>query len=395
VAVEAWGQYPFDRGTTRDVATWLTGKDYGHMSTNLSGYGTGETYLSLLDPQLPEVNAATLRYHHSRWSDLFFQEENGAVPVGVEDTRGWMRDDLNVRFPVGDLGRDKFREWLKQRHGTIGKVNAAWGSHFASFEEIDPETYVLGKYGQRWSYLDPSHPFHDWNRAVEEFDIWRTRVRVQNYRDYLALAARDIPNPKVMFRTEGGHAIVAGLDPASPNAHFRHAYYGQRRLGAIAEILADSGTAAYHADYSTLPYTPAELRQLVRAGVAQGITPAHLPQFNEMRDVALNERYGNPYQVHYNLDHPMNGYLMHVLTAAYPWFQVLVEEGGIPGILWEDLECSGFVNETQKREIRFYQKKLDQALDRLSAEARRFTPPPSDWRTGGIRSYVIPAPVSK
>lgn len=91
------------------------------------------------------------------------------------------------------------------------------------------------------------------------------------------------------------------------------------------------------------------------ARISVGVNPGTSAglRLRRIADGALNERYGNPYQVHYNLDRPMNGYLMHVLTAAYPWFQVLVEEGGIPGILWEDLECSGFVTETQKREIQF------------------------------------------
>jgi hypothetical protein len=343
-----------------------------------------------VEPQLPAANADVLLYNFSRWGDLFFQESDGTVPVGIEDTRGWMRDDLNVRFPVGTDGAAAFRRWLVARYVTIEKLNATWGSSFAAFESIDPETHKLSKYGQRWSYADPTYPFHDWNTAVADFDLWRTEVRVGNYRDYLALIKDRIPNAKVMMRSEGGNAIVAGLAPESRNAHFRHAYYGQRRLGAVAEILDAAGMVGYHADYTTMPYTPTELRQLVRKGVSQGITPAYLPQFNNMRDIAINERYGNSYQVDYNLDRPMKGYMMHVLTASYPWYRVMVEEGGIPGVLWEDYQCDGFVTETQKRELKFYQKKLNQALEQLPANAKTFTPPPQDWRKGGIRSYNLP-----
>ena len=387
--VEAWAQYPFDRGGIGGIAGWLTGKNYGNMSTVTSGYGDGGAYISSMEPLLPVANADVLLYNFSRWGDLFFQEADGTVPIGVEDTRGWMRDDLNVRFPVGTQGTAVFRNWLRARYATIEKLNQTWGSSFTTFESIDPETHKLSKYGQRWSYADPAHPFHDWNAAVEDFDIWRTRIRARNYRDYLAIIKGRIPNAKVMFRSEGGNAIVAGLDPESRNAHFRHAYYGQRRLGAIAEILDAAGMVGYHSDYTTLPYTPTELRELVRMGVSQGITPAYLPLFEDMRDIAINDRYGNPYQVDYNLDKPMKGYMMHVLTASYPWYQVMMEEGGIPGILWEDLQCDGFVTETQKRELKFYQEKLDEALKRLPAGAGKYTPPPQDWRKGGIRSYNL------
>lgn len=388
--VEAWAQYPFDRGGIGNIASWITGKKFGDMSTLPDGYGGGGLSISVVDPLLPAANAAELLYNSSRWGDLFFQEADGTVPVGIEDTRGWLRDDVNVRFPVGPSGTAAFRQWLKQRYATIEKLNQAWGSAFATFDSIDPETHKLDKYGLRWSYADPAHPFHDWNAAAEDFDIWRTLIRAGNYRDYLALIKDHIPNAKVMFRSEGGNAIVAGLDPESRNAHFRHAYYNQRRIGAIAEILDAAGTVGYHSDYTTLPYTPTELRQLVRKGVSQGITPAYLPQFNDMRDIAINDRYGNPYQVSYNLDKPMKGFMMHVLTASYPWYQVMVEEGGIPGILWEDYQCDGYVTETQKRELKFYQTKLDQALERLPASAKKFTPPPQDWRKGGIRSYNMP-----
>lgn len=388
--VEAWAQYPFDRGGIGEIARWLTGKNYRNMSTAPTGYGDGGAYISSVEPKLPAANADVLLYNFSRWGDLFFQEADGTVPVGVEDTRGWMRDDINVRFPVGATGVAAFRQWLRSRYGTIEKVNQAWGTSFTGFDTIDPETHQLDKYNHGWTYDNPAYPFHDWNAAVTDFDRWRTEVRVGNYRDYLALIKDRIPNAKVMMRSEGGNVIVAGLDPESRAAHFRHVYYGQRRLGAIAEILAAAGIVGYHADYTTMPYTPTELRQLVRMGVSQGITPAYLPQFDNMRDIAINERYGKSYQADYNLDQQMKGYPMHVLTASYPWYQVMVEEGGIPGVLWEDIMCDGVVMETQKRELKFYRAKLDQALGRLPAAARKYTPPPQGWRKGGVRSYALP-----
>lgn len=92
--------------------------------------------------------------------------------------------------------------------------------------------------------------------------------------------------------------------------------------------------------------------------VKQGIVPVYLAQFDNMRDIAINDKYGTDYQVHYNLPIPKKGQIVHRLTALYPWFKNVCEEGGVPGILWEDYQCDGYATETKKREIRFLKQKL-------------------------------------
>jgi hypothetical protein len=37
-----------------------------------------------------------------------------------------------------DTSIARFREWLKERHGTIGRLNACWGTSFTSFDEVTP-----------------------------------------------------------------------------------------------------------------------------------------------------------------------------------------------------------------------------------------------------------------
>lgn len=51
-------------------------------------------------------------------------------------------------------------------------------------------------------------------------------------------------------------------------------------------------SVAVHSDYLTLPYTPSEAAELTRLSTEQGIMTLHMPQFNRMRDIAINERYG-------------------------------------------------------------------------------------------------------
>jgi hypothetical protein len=386
--VEGLGTYPFDRAANGDIAAWLTGEKRALADAGI-GYGA----ISRAEPLLPEVNAAVWRYQFARWGDRYLQAEDGSVPISVEDTWGWMRQDVNVRHPMGALAVRAFRAWLEKKYGALGALNVAWGTAFGSFEAIEPEAgQVRNQFGHVLEYADQAHAFHDWNRAVADWDAFRTELRVKNYRDTLEVVRKDIPGATVCLRTEGGNVLVAGLDPSAPNAHFRHAYLSQRRCAAIAEIVQSSGLVRYHADYTTLPYTPSELRFLVRAAVAQGIVPVFLPQFDNMRDIALNDRYGTDYQTHYNLSAPKKGYMMHCLTALYPWFQAVAEEGGIPGILWEDYQCDGFATETQKRELRLFAAKVREAYAAPAVrEARTATaaPPSDEWRRGAraMRSY--------
>ncbi|MBN1491072.1 MAG: beta-galactosidase [Phycisphaerae bacterium] len=393
--IEGWGSYPFDRGTIEAVASWITGDTY-ELARVEASYPDGGIYISHSDPRLPEANAAAILYQFQRWGDLYCQMASGEVPISVgEDTRGWLRDDVNTRFIMGDLTVQRFRDWLRKKYDTIEATNAAWDTSFASFDAIEPEkNQVQNRFGHRWEYTDPNHPFHDWNAAVADLDLFRTEVRIGNYRDTLGVVRKTIPNATVILRTEGANVLVGGIAPHDPNPHFRHIYFSQRRVGAVAEVLQASGLVRYHSDYTTLPYTPSEVRRLVRTAAAQGIIPAWLPQFDNMRDIAINTRYGNEYQIHYNLPDPRKGYMMHVLTAVYPWFKATYEEGGIPGVLWEDYQCDGFVTETQKREMRFFMTKLREAIH--TPEARRartadLEPPSQDWRkaTRALRSYRL------
>jgi hypothetical protein len=108
-----------------------------------------------------------------------------------------------------------------------------------------------------------------------------------------------------------------------------------------------------------------------------------------MRDIAINAKYGTNYQVHYNLPEPRLGAMMHVLTAAYPWLRATYEEGGIPGMLWEDYQCDGFATETQKQELRLFTSHLRQATD--GARQPLIRQLSQAWRQGTLakKSYIL------
>ena len=79
----------------------------------------GRPGVDMGDPAVPEVIAAWTKYCYQRWGDTWFRAKDGRMPITIEDTWGWMRDDANTRYGLGPLGVAKFRAWLKQKYGSI------------------------------------------------------------------------------------------------------------------------------------------------------------------------------------------------------------------------------------------------------------------------------------
>ena len=373
--LEAWGSYPFDRSTIASLY-----KDITNDTIHFDIFGG---IVSFADPNIAKANAAIWMYQLKRWGDAYAIFESGKIPFATEDTRGWMRQDIHVRLPIGKLSKMAFREWLKNKYTSVEKLNTQWNTRYSSFEEVDPEANAaVNIHGHRWEYSNQGNTFHDWNKPIADFDEWRTSLRIKNYKESLEILQKEVPQAALLVRTEGANAIVDGLNPADPNPHYRHIYYSQRRVAAIGEQMVKSKVLSYHSDYTTLPYTPVELRRITGMGVSQGIIPAWLPQFDNMRDIALNQKYGTDYQVNFNSDKPVKGAMMHVLCPIYPWYQAVIEEGGIPGLLWEDLECDGFVTETQERELIFYRGKMEEYLsspEGIKASVKNVKSPDNSW----------------
>ncbi|MEN6521199.1 MAG: beta-galactosidase [Armatimonadota bacterium] len=359
--VLGWSVYPPSSTNWYNNVEPLLGRKINYSTTSKGYSHTERISVDLGNPLVPEVIAAWAVYNHKRWGDYWFTAKDGRVPVEIEDTWGWLRDDTNLRYLLGPLALNKFRDWVKTKYSSIEGVNKAWGSNYTSFDEIDPQE-DQGVEGDNLShepvYNKPDHVFHDWNAAIADWDMFRTELRVAIYKKAAALIRKEIPNADIALRTEGANLAVAG-DPKSNDMHWRHVYYAQRQNALEHDVLKSTGVVKYHSDYTTLPYTEAEWREAMREMVSDGIIPIYLPQFDHMRDILLNPYYGREYERNYNLDKPRKGMMIHCLLAAYPWWKATYEEGGAPGIIWSDYLCDGFATETQKHELRLLRDNFD------------------------------------
>lgn len=321
------------------------------------------------DEVLSYANAVKSAYQFNRWGDIYWLGGDGSVVLSLEDTRGWMRIDYNAREPMSAEQKKVFIEYVRELYGSISELNTAWGSDYTVFEEIDPEVGAAVDHGY-FSFKDKSHIFGEWGRAISDLDEFRTLYRVKNYREMIEKCAEMMPNIRVDMRTEGAN-YTSAVDPETKNTHLRHVYYSQRRNAMIPELLYGTDTLYAHSDYVTLPYTPSEVRYLTRSSVENGIIPMHMPQFNRMRDIAVNEKWGNDFSFEYNTcGKTSKGAYINTVCSVFEWFRETYENGGLPGILWQDYLCDGYATETQRREIRFFADKLTAALD--CEEGRRW-----------------------
>lgn len=361
--------YPYGRTAVASAASWLTREEY----TFRPGSSWAEADYS--DDTVALANAVVTLYERSRWGDLYWSDATGRNVYTIEDTRGLMRYEHQCRYGIGDGSKKAFRDWVKEKYGTIEAVNRAWGSDYQMFLEIDPEKdqpYEETAFGKWVSYTNKSTPFYEWSPALIDFDLFRTELRLDSYELFLSEMSKEDEGASVQIRTEGSQFLVPGIDPETTNMHYRQIQYAQLKGAVIAEVIAPSDAVTAHCDYTRLAVTPSEVRWLTRQATDNGIISMLLPQFHDMRDIALNDRYGEDYTGYYNLsDEVALGAYVHQLTAVFPWWKATYEEGGVPGILWQDFECNGFVTETQIKEMKFFKAKLDQMLS--DPEVRKMT----------------------
>jgi len=366
VPITGWGVFPCRTPNVESIGSFYWGRKFEVSSTGDHYAYAGRGDLDVGHPDYPALQAGAILFNHAKWGRHWYRTADGDVLIDVEDTWGWLRDDINVRFFLGEHAMRRWRAWLRQKYGIIDKANDAWATSYGSFEEVDPQADQGNEgnvFGADLSHIAPVYnkkakPFHDWSPAVNDWDTFRTELRCDVYEQILKMVREKIPKAQINIRTEGGFLPVV-IPPDSKDAHLRHSYYAQRRQALVAEVLARRKVFKYHSDYTTIPYTETEWRHLLQQLSKQGMRGNYLPQFCTARDMVLNDRWGRDFQMNYNLDKPAKAIMMHVLQAAYPVWKITYEEGHCPGVLWEDYQCDGFVTETQKQELQLLREQRD------------------------------------
>ena len=373
--MEGYTGYSYHSGTTVQAAYW-----YSQDSRVSGGVPT-----AFGDEKLDIANGLRGLYQFMRWGDNYYIDGTGKPVINTEDTRGWMRIDFNARFVTDDETLTAFQKWVRRKYkNDLNALNAAWstgtlGYDYKSWDEINPTEGTTKDHG--WdSHVASSATLPEWSAALTDWDLFRTVQRTENYatvvdvfKNYndtvkdLGATSLDV---SMGIRTEGGN-ITGIVDPNTTNSHLRHAYYSQRRCAIIPEILAKGGNVSMHSDYVTLPFSVKELEQLVSSSTALGITSMPLMQASRMRDIAINSKYGDSsYATHYNMTGAnTKGAYVNTQVSVFTTYKAVYENGGIPGVLWQDYLCDGYVTETQEKEMKFYSSKIAEMMETDEAKA--------------------------
>lgn len=381
IRMEGVVTYPYIAMSNFDKAKWDCGVELERPLPN-----------DFSSQTLAMANGLKAKWEFERWGDNYWMAGDGTVPFSLEDSRGWMRIDLHNRHRAGEGSVAGFRSYLKEKYGSIQALNEAWGSEYTDFDAIDPEEECwMDHYGQP-NYNLPQAALYEWSIALRDLDDFRTLERAESYQTLLSQLHPAVPSARLNLRTEGGNWLVSSPHD-TPNQRLRHIYYSQRRVAMEADIMQRSGTLYAHSDYCTLPYSPAEVYDLTCRAVKEGVMPMHLPQFDRMRDIAINEKYGEDYSVNYNLSGPATraAYLSTTISL-FTWFKAIYEGGGVPGILWQDYLCDGYATMTQQREMRFFADKLEEMLRTPEGKkwATEFTPQDETVLTTSRGLYTFP-----
>ena len=339
--------------------------------------GYGATHFAY--PEWSQTWAAVALYHHKLWGDNWYTTKDGKTIIDIEDTVGWMREGINIRYPVGSKNLADFREWSRKKYGTIEKANQAWSSSFKDFEEINPEAGQVATkpWGHKWEYSNKTNPvFYEWSPGLEDFDRFLSEARCIRYKEVMEIVRKTIPGAIFSLRTEGGNLIIPDSSMLADSPHEAHIKYSARRNAEIGEVLSRySDVIGFCSDYPTLPYTPDEWRKLVHLSVEKGIRPMPLLASARTRDMALQQKWGDDFTTHYNLKYPAKGAMIFALQASFPTMKAVYEEGGCCGMIWADYLCDAFVTETQKKELKLMRKAMDQMQQEQTHREASLTSP--------------------
>lgn len=316
------------------------------------------------DPQWAESWAAVVLYNHKLSGGNWYKTRDGRTIIDMEDSIGWMREGIQIRYSLGEKGIRDFQEWVQKKYTTIEKVNQAWSSSYKTFSQINPEENQTASvpHGYKWEYYKKTNPvFYEWSPALEDLDIFRAEARCASYRKILEIVRKTIPNAVIDLRTEGGNFIIPDSSKLGDTAHERHVKYSARRNAMVGEVLAKNrDVIGFYSDYTPQAFTPEEWRKFTRLSAEKGIRSMPLPHLARTRGVVLQQRWGDDYTVHYNLKHPAKGAMVFALQALFPVMQAVYEEGGCPGVIWADYTCDVFLTETQKRELKLLRKAMEE-----------------------------------
>jgi beta-galactosidase len=144
--------------------------------------GVRRAVLRFFEEVARRASASPAFYAYDVWSEPAVM--NWALPAYVP----------NAQYCYCPHSLARFREWLRQKHGSLDELNQAWYRTFASWDEVEPP-----RFGTILTYAD----FMDWRVYIGEKIAADLKARADAVRtvDRSHPATSHAPNPSPVFRT--------------------------------------------------------------------------------------------------------------------------------------------------------------------------------------------------
>lgn len=127
-----------------------------------------------LDPNFHNAMADVVDRLIETAGDVLFRTADGKIPICLSGEQSYGFPWAS-HYPTRWGGSTPsnvaaFRVWLQEKYGEIDKLNRHWKTSYKAFEEIDPTPITT------INPPDYTDPWKEWGPAIEDFDIFRSKI---------------------------------------------------------------------------------------------------------------------------------------------------------------------------------------------------------------------------
>ncbi len=157
-----------------------------------------------LDPNFPKAMADVVDKVYNSAGDVLYRTADGRIPMCLSEEQSYGYPWASG-YPTRWGGSSKedvtaFRVWLRQKYGSVERLNQAWKTGFGGFNEIDPSPIC--------SITPPEYPdpWREWGRAIEDFDVFRSKIHGEFWAKTIAEIKRRHPDVLCGLNVFGDYA---------------------------------------------------------------------------------------------------------------------------------------------------------------------------------------------
>ena len=305
-----------------------------------------------LDPNFYKAYADVIDRLYEGYKDVIYRTADGKVPMCLsgEQSYGYL---FSAAYPTrwgGGTPEDvaAFRVWLREKYGSIAKLNEKWTTSYKDFEEVDPSQLRM--------IYPPEYPdpWKEWGPALEDFDVFRSKIHGEFWAKTVAEIKKRHPDILCGINVYGGYA--------SETEPIYNAYYNWG-----VKDYQSKGVNWLHRRTGTLPNyfncfdfyecwnsgSPDATRKNIEFWRKRGKEVISL-----LRDHRKVIRGGDDdLRSGADLGLGLKGVMVGQTTAYFPVFKTAYELGGVAGVL-NDRAIGAAILDQQRREIELYNAEI-------------------------------------